>query len=136
MRRILLLVALVVLGLAVAALRGSVPVSVRPEAVLVAGVIAALVALVALALEVRRAVHHPTPEEPPISQKPIIPPDDGPPPPPPTVRPVVPPPPPPVNQQVVIERALKAAEEAEAFAHKTNGRVRISLELDEDDQDD
>lgn len=131
-RRVMLLAALITMGVCVAILRGMVPVNAPDSLVLAAGVVAGIIALVILTLEVRRAGYHPAPEEPPVSDKVILPKDpemENP------VRPVMPPGPL-VSPQEVLEKTAKAVETAEAFVHKANGRVRISLEMDDDEQDD
>ena len=43
-----------------------------------------------------------------------------------------------ITPEEMIEKVTKAVEAAEGYTHKANGRVKISLEMDEDDdtQDD
>ena len=128
MRRIILLAALFAMGLCVVILRGMLPVDAPDAVVLLVGVVAGVVALVSLATEFQRAVYHPEPEDPPGSDRVILPGDpeaDKP------LSPVVP-----VNPQDMLEKTAKAVESAETFLQKANGRVRISLEMDEDEQDD
>lgn len=133
LRRIMLLIAVVTMGLCVLILRGMIPVDAPDSVVLLVGVAAAGVALASLALELRRAVYHPEPEDPPVSDKVILPPEpekkEAP------VFPVMPPRKP-ITPEEMIERVTKAVETAEVYNHKANGRVRINLEVDEEDEQD
>jgi hypothetical protein len=125
-RRIILLAALLAMGLCVVILRGIVNVDVPDGVVLLVGVVAGVIALASVALEFRRAVYHPEPEDPPGSDRIILPrePEDEQ-----MEQSAVPP-------GKVMEKTAKAVDTAETFIQKANGRVRISLEMDEDEQDD
>lgn len=136
-RRTMLLLALIVMAVCVAVLRDVIrlPFPVPDNRVLLVGVIAGVLALAVLALEMRmtlRSWQLPEPEDPPGSDRIIYPttPED--------IFPPLPtvPPAPPVHPRPPVDDAVKAVETAEAFAHKANGRVRISLEVDDDGQDD
>jgi hypothetical protein len=132
-RRFILLIAVTTMALCVLILRGMLPFNAPSSVVLLAGVVAGVTALAALAMEMQRAVYHPEPEDPPISDKVILPrePEHDEP-----FKPVTPVAPPrkPISTDEMIERVTKAVEAAEGYTHKANGRVRISLEMDEEDE--
>jgi hypothetical protein len=126
------------MALCVLILRGTLSFNAPDGLVLLAGVIAGVTALAMLALEMRRAVYHPEPEDPPVSDKVILPrePEADMPEPPvaPTPTPVKPKST--ITPEQMIERVTKAVEAAEGYTHKANGRVKISLEMDEEDEQD
>jgi hypothetical protein len=139
LRRLILLAGIVTMTVCVMILRGMITFDAPDSLVLAVAVGAGVVTLVALARELQKAVYHPEPEDPPVSDKMVMPhePEEE------FIVPHAPAPPPvkpkpTITPEEMIERVTKAVEAAEGYTHKANGRVKISLEMDEEDdhQDD
>lgn len=120
LRRLVLVLALTVLLISAGVLSGILNLSFELDEMIVvisAGV-AGVLALLSGGLEVRAVMESwnlPEPEEPPRSAPPPLPKDD------------------PIE---TIEQAMRSVEDAEDFAHRTNGHIRVSIDVDVDESDD
>lgn len=149
LRRIILLAMLIVMGACVALLRGWVQWSVplQNRELLLVGIAAGVITFLIVVWEMwstRQTWQLPEPEDPPTRDYPIIiPPPESMPqsddPDLPQPRKAIPTPPPQrrTGKIVVskIEETMKAVERAEKYAHETNGRVKITLDVDPDHED-